>query len=100
MARAVNRLREMGGGMVVCAGGKTIAEMALPVGGVISTEPMEAIAAGFERIQKAAGGLGSKSSDIRLTIAVLPTPAIPFLRICESGLFNLRENKFVELIVG
>jgi adenine deaminase len=100
MARAVNRLREMGGGMVVCAGGKTIAEMALPVGGVISTEPMEAIAAGFERIQKAAGGLGAKSSDIRLTIAVLPTPAIPFLRICESGLFNLRENKFVELIVG
>jgi adenine deaminase len=33
-------------------------------------------------------------------MAVLPTPAIPFLRICESGLFNLRENKFVELIVG
>jgi adenine deaminase len=100
MARAVNRIKEMDGGMVVCAGGKTIAEIALPVGGVISTEPMETIAAGFDAIQKAANGLGAKSSDIRLTMAVLPTPAIPFLRICESGLFNLRENKFVELIVG
>jgi adenine deaminase len=100
MARAVNRVREMGGGTVVCAGGKIIAEIALPVAGLISTEPMEAIAAGFERIQKAASGLGAKSSDIRLTMAILPTPAIPFLRICESGLFNLRENRFVDLIVG
>jgi adenine deaminase len=100
MAQAVNRIRGLGGGTVVCAGGKVIAEIALPVGGVISTEPMEAIAAGFDAIQKAASGLGAKSSDIRLTMAVLPTPAIPFLRICESGLFNLRENSFVELIVG
>jgi adenine deaminase len=100
MARAVNRVRELGGGTAVCAGGKLIAEMALSVAGEISTEPMEAIAAHLGRIQKAAEELGVKSSDIRLTMAVLPTPAIPFLRICESGLFNLRENSFVELIVG
>jgi len=100
MARAVNRIKELGGGMVVCAGGKITAEIALPVAGEISTEPMEAIAAKLERIQRAAEGLGVKSSDIRLTMAVLPTPAIPFLRICEAGLFNLRENRFVDLIVG
>jgi adenine deaminase len=100
MARAVNRIRELDGGTVIYAGGKVIAEMALPVAGEISPEPMEAIAAHLGRIQKAAEGLGAKSSDIRLTMSVLPTPAIPFLRICESGLFNLRENRFVELIVG
>jgi adenine deaminase len=100
MAQAVNRVRGLGGGTVVCADGKILAEIALPVAGVISTEPMEALAAQFDAIQKAANGLGAKSTDIRLTMAVLPTPAIPFLRICESGLFNLRENSFVELIVG
>jgi len=100
MARAVNRIKELGGGMVVCAGGKITAEIALPVAGEISTEPMEAIADKLERIQRAANELGVKSSDIRLTISVLPTPAIPFLRICEAGLFNLRENRFVDLIVG
>ena len=100
MARAVNRIRELKGGMVVVADGKVIAEIALPVGGGISTEPMETIAAKFDAIQKAAEGLGAKSTDIRLTMVVLPTPAIPFLRICESGLFNLRENRFVDLIVG
>ena len=100
MARAVNRIRELGGGTVVCAGGKIVAEIALPVAGEISTEPMEAIAGKLERIQRAAEELGAKSTDIRLTMSVLPTPAIPFLRICESGLFNLRENRFVDLIVG
>jgi len=70
------------------------------VAGEISTEPMEAIAGKLERIQRAAKDLGAKSTDIRLTMSVLPTPAIPFLRICESGLFNLRENRFVDLIVG
>jgi adenine deaminase len=100
MARALNRIRELGGGTVVCAAGKVLAEIALPVAGEISTEPMEAIAAKLERIQRAAEELGAKSSDIRLTMSVLPTPAIPFLRICESGLFNLKENRFVDLIVG
>jgi len=100
MARAVNRIKELGGGTVVCAGGKIVAEIALPVAGEISTEPMEAIADKLERIQRAAKDLGAKSTDIRLTMSVLPTPAIPFLRICESGLFNLRENRFVDLIVG
>jgi adenine deaminase len=100
MARAVNRIKELGGGTVVCAGGKIVAEIALPVAGEISTEPMEAIAGKLERIQRAAEELGAKSTDIRLTMSVLPTPAIPFLRICESGLFNLRENRFVDLIVG
>ena len=100
MVRALNRIRELGGGTVVCAGGKVIAEMALPVAGEISTEPMEVVADKLGRIQRAANELGAKSSDIRLTMSVLPTPAIPFLRICESGLFNLRENRFVDLIVG
>jgi len=100
MAQAVNRIKELGGGVVVCAAGRITAEMPFQVAGTISTEPMEAIADKLERIQRAAEELGAKSSDIRLTLAVLPTPAIPFLRICSSGLFNLKSNRFVGLIVG
>jgi len=100
MAQAVNRIKELGGGVVLCAGGKILAEIALPVAGSISTEPVEAIAEKFKRIQEAAAGLGAKSPNFGLTLATLPSPAIPFLRICESGLFNLKENRFVDLIVG
>jgi adenine deaminase len=100
MAMAVNRIKEMGGGVVLCAGGRILAEIAMPVGGTISTEPVETIAQKFERIQQAATGLGAHSPNFGLTLATLPTPAIPFLRICSSGLFNLKENRFVDLIVG
>jgi adenine deaminase len=100
MAQAVNRVKELDGGMVVCAAGRILAEIALPVAGGISTEPMETIADKLRRVQQAATDLGGNFPDIRITLAVLTTPAIPFLRICEHGLVNLRQNEFVDLIVG
>jgi len=100
MAQAVNRIKELAGGMVVCAGNRILAEIALPVAGWISTQPMETIADKLHCIQQVATDLGGNFPDIRITLAVLPTPAIPFLRICEHGLVNLRDNRFVDLIVG
>jgi adenine deaminase len=100
MAQAVKRVKDLAGGMVVCAGNRILSEIALPVAGGISTESMETVADKLHRIQQAATDLGGNFPDIRITLAILPTPAIPFLRICESGLFNLRDNRFVDLIVG
>jgi len=100
MAQAVNRVKELDGGTVVCAGNRVLAEVALPVAGAISTESMETLADKLSRVQQAATDLGCNFPDIRITLAVLPTPAIPFLRICEQGLVNLRQNEFVDLIVG
>jgi len=99
MAQVINKIKQLNGGIVVCAGNRILAEIALPVAGTISTEPMETIADRLHEIQQAATDLGCNSPDIRTTLAVLPTPAIPFLRICEHGLFNLRQNQFVDLIV-
>ena len=99
MAQVINKIKQLNGGIVVCAGNRILAEIALPVAGTISTEPMETIAGRLHDIQRAATDLGCNSPDIRTTLAVLPTPAIPFLRICEHGLFNLRQNQFVDLIV-
>jgi adenine deaminase len=33
-----------------------------------------------------------------MSLQVLATPSSPFLRICEEGLFDLKQNKFVSLI--
>jgi len=99
MAQVINRIKRLNGGIVVCAGNRILAEIALPVAGTMSTEPMETVADRLHEIQRAAADLGCNSPDIRTTLAVLTTPAIPFLRICERGLFNLRQNQFVDLIV-
>jgi adenine deaminase len=99
MALAVNRIRELNGGVVVCLNGRILAEVGLPIGSIISDEPMEVLAEKLTRVQQAAAELGCTSPDIRTTLSVLPTPAIPYLRICESGLFNVRLNETVELVI-
>ena len=99
MALAVNRIGELHGGIVVCAGNKILAEISLPVGGTLSTEPMETISRKLHDIQQAADSLGCTIPDIRITLATFPSVAIAHLRVCEHGLMNLRQNKFVDLIV-
>ena len=99
MAQAVNRIKELSGGFVVCLNGMVLAELAMPVGGVISLEPTEVLAAKLTDFQQAAMKLGCKSPDVRTTISALTSGAIPFLRICESGLFDVKLNKLVELVV-
>lgn len=99
MALAANRLVEMGGGLAVCAGGRVLAEFALPIAGLFSPESLETIMEKLDGIQRAADGLGCNFPDIRLTLSVLSAAAIPFLRISESGLFDLKANRPVGLLV-
>lgn len=99
MALAVNRINELNGGILVCAGGKVLAELPLPIAGMVSELPMETIAEKLYQIQRAAVDLGFKSPDIRQTLCVLTTGAIPFLRISEQGLVDVRQNRLVDLIV-
>jgi adenine deaminase len=98
MARAVNRIKETQGGTVVCADNEVIAELPLPVAGLFSDKSMEFIAGKYDDIQHAAQKFGTKLPDIHMSLQVLATPSIPFLRICEEGLFDLKQNKFVSLI--
>ena len=99
MAQAVNRIRELNGGMVICAGGKILAEIALPIGGVMTLSSMETISETLHHIQQAAASLGCTQPDIRQTLSVLTTGGIPFLRLCESGLVDIRQNRLVDLLV-
>jgi adenine deaminase len=97
MAQAANRVSELQGGMVVCADGEILSELPLPIGGVVSDLPMETIARGLADVQQKAAGLGIPFPDAHLTLTILPTPAIPFLRICEAGLVDVREGGIISL---
>jgi adenine deaminase len=99
MALAGNRLRQLKGGLVICSGGRILAELALPVSGMVSYEPLETVASRLKDIQQAAAGLGFPFPDIRTTLDVMASPAIPFLRICEEGLYSVTRNEIVSLFV-
>jgi len=99
MARAVNRVFEMGGGIVVCSEGNILAELALPVAGLMSNLRIEVIAERLNHIQEKAKALGFRFADAALTLAVLTTAAIPFLRLSEDGLVDSKTGRVVDLVV-
>lgn len=97
MAFAVNRIHDLQGGAVVCADGKILAELPLPVMGLISDMPMEMLARRIGDVRKAVSDLGVPFPDPLLTLATLTGAAIPYLRICEEGLVNLKDGKTLGL---
>jgi adenine deaminase len=53
----------------------------------------------YNDIQNAAQKLGITLPDIHMSLQVLTAPSIPFFRVCEEGLFDLKRNRFVNLVV-
>jgi adenine deaminase len=99
MAAAVNRINTLQGGAVVCENGNILAELPLPIFGIMSDLPIEKIARQLQQIKKAVADLAVPFPDPLLTLITLTGAAIPYLRICEEGLVNLKDGKTAELVV-
>lgn len=99
MATAVNRIRSLQGGAVVCEGGKILAELPMPIFGNISDLTMKDLVQQFENVNRAAQKQGIPFPDPVLSLITLTGSAIPYLRICEEGLVNLKSGKNVSLFV-
>ncbi len=99
MAGAINRIYALQGGAVVYSEGKILAEIPLPVFGIIADMRMKTLAKRMEEITKVIKDLGFPFDNPLLTLVILTGAAIPFLRICEEGLVNLKDGKTLGLIV-
>jgi adenine deaminase len=99
MAGAVNRVHALQGGIVIFANGDVIAEIPLPIFGLIADLPMSLLVQRIEEIKRAVRDLGVPFEDPLLTLMTLTTAAIPFLRICDEGLVDLKYGKTMGLIV-
>ncbi|MCP3950864.1 MAG: adenine deaminase [Desulfobacterales bacterium] len=98
MALCVNRIEQLQGGAVVCSRGVVAAELALPIFGMMCELPIIKLAEKIRAVNKAAGGLGVPFPDPLLTLITLTGAAIPYFRICEEGLVNLKDGRVVGLI--
>ena len=99
MALAVNRIRELQGGVTVCRDGKIMAELPLPIFGIISDLGMNQLAQRLDSVRREARALGIPFADPVLTLSTLTGAAIPYLKICEKGLVNLKDGKTLPLEV-
>ncbi|AHB00877.1 MULTISPECIES: adenine deaminase [Brucella] len=95
IATAANRLGEIEGGFVVVRDGKALAEMPLPIAGLMSTEPYETVREALRKLRHAAEDLGSVLEEPFLQLAFIALPVIPHLKITDRGLVDVDKFEFV-----
>ncbi|MFD1195836.1 adenine deaminase [Seohaeicola saemankumensis] len=89
MALAANRLGQIEGGFVVVRDGQVLAELALPVAGLMSLEPFEEVRDRLIALRAAARTLGVTLEEPFLQLAFLALPVIPALKITDRGLVDV-----------
>ena len=97
MARAVQRLAEMGGGMVVIADRGVQAELPLPVAGLLSDEPVDQVVEQSRACVEAARALGCRLQSPFQSMAFLALSVIPKLKITDRGLVDVDRFELVPL---
>ncbi|WP_434287529.1 adenine deaminase [Celeribacter sp. SCSIO 80788] len=95
MALAANRLSEIEGGFVVVRDGKVLAELALPVAGLMSLEPFEVVRDHLVDLRAAAASLGVTLEEPFLQLAFLALPVIPALKITDRGMVDVTKFEII-----
>ncbi|MGB1207925.1 MAG: adenine deaminase [Paracoccaceae bacterium] len=89
MALAANRLSQIEGGFVVAQGGRVLAELALPVAGLMSLRSFEEVRDALVALRAAARTLGVELAEPFLQLAFLALPVIPALKITDRGMVDV-----------
>jgi len=98
MTLAVNRLIEIGGGIVLVSNGKVIEELELPIAGLMTyKEPSYVIGKLSNMNSFIKTHEKYEDKDIFLTLGFMALPVIPELKITARGLFYFKDYKFIDL---
>jgi adenine deaminase len=99
MESAVARLVELGGGLVVVDGGNVIAELPLPVAGLLSDRPLAEVLTASDALNEALVSLGVRFPHPFQVLAFLALSVIPSLKITDRGLVDVDRFELVPLAV-
>ena len=99
MARAANRLREVGGGVVLFREGEEQALVEMPIAGLMSDEASPIVAAKADRLVEAMAECGCTLNNAYMQHSLLALVVIPELRISDIGLVDVRSFEKVDLFV-
>ena len=97
MARAVQRLADIGGGLIAVADRGVQAELRLPIAGLLSAAPLAEVVGESDACREAAQRLGSTLSSPFQTLAFLALSVIPKLKITDRGLIDVDRFELVPL---
>lgn len=97
MRSAVEALVNMGGGYVFVENGRIVAEISLPLGGLMTDAPYEALVEKQEHFLSAlyAQGVKKDDGDPLLRLSFFSLPVIPEARITTLGLYDVIDRRFL-----
>ena len=97
MVLAGNRVIENGGGLAIALEGKVLADLPLPIGGLMADEPVEVVDEKLEHMKKISTELGiSEDIDAFMTLAFISLPVIPKLRLNTYGIVDVEKHQVVK----
>jgi len=99
MTACVRRLVELGGGIAVADGGELRGELALPVAGLLSEEPAEAVVERLDELVALLREQGVRIDAPFMTLSFLALSVIPDLKLTDRGLVDVVAARVVTLAV-
>lgn len=99
MQMAVRRIRELNGGFLTVKDGHILAELALPVAGLLSETSLADTAKDLGAVRRSLEELGYVHYNPIMSFGTLGLPVSPALKITDKGLVDVKESKIVPLII-
>ncbi len=100
MMTAARAVEHMGGGLVAVDGERVLAELPLPIGGLMSDRPIGEVRAALDRLLDVAGReLGSTLHDPFMAMSFMALEVIPSLKLTDIGLVDVDAFEPVALFV-
>lgn len=94
MLKAFQRMKEIGGGIVISANGDIICEIPLPLKGVMSTSPVEKIIEEEKKFTSYLREMGYRFEDPLYSLIFFSATHLPYIRITQQGMYDVM-NKSV-----
>ncbi len=99
MMTAVQATVATRGGMTVAYGDNVLAQLPLPIAGLMSEEPIEAVRRQLDEVLSATRHLGASLHNPFMTLSFMALPVIPSLKLTDKGLVDVDKFQLVPLFV-
>ncbi|MFA1712459.1 adenine deaminase C-terminal domain-containing protein [Peribacillus frigoritolerans] len=100
MMIAANEVIRKQGGVCCVHDGEVLSMIPLPVGGILSEEPMDIVSKQVQHLTDALKSLGYEHYNVIMSLSTLSLPVSPALKITDHGLINVNEGKTVPLMMS
>jgi adenine deaminase len=97
MFNAVQAIAATRGGMAAAYDDTVLAQLPLPIAGLMSDQPIETVRRQMDEILAAAAQLGSPLHDPYMALSFLALPVIPSLKLTDHGLIDVESFQPVSL---